>query len=196
MTPIVDARSRTTEEIVVAGAASGLALDTLRMVPRILLTTDGTLTHILEAYAAEPVYLVKLSHALVTDASVRASAGLDGDERALRRIILLKGSRTDITFIYADSVVMLDRLPALVASGLLYSDRPIGKLLYSCRAETYREIIEMDEEEDPDVASHFGLGGRDRLLARTYQIVYEGRPIARITEKFPKASFPPAPVPA
>ncbi len=164
------------------------------MVPRILLTTDGTLTHILEAYADEQVYLVKLSHALVTDPSVRAVAGLDEDERALRRIILLKGTRTDITFIYADSVVMLDRLPHLVADGLLHTDRPIGKLLYSCRAETYRKMIVMDEEEDPDVARHFGMGRSDLLLTRTYQIVFEGRPIARITEKFPKASFPPVPV--
>jgi len=164
------------------------------MVPRILLTTDGTLTHILEAYAAEPVYLVKLSHALVTDPSVRAGAGLDGDERALRRIILLKGSRTDNTFIYADSVVMLDRLPDEVACGLLETDTPIGKLLFSCRAETFREIIVMDEEEDPDVARHFGMGRSDLLLTRTYQIVFEDRPIARITEKFPKASFPPGPV--
>jgi len=139
---------------------------------------------------------VKLSHALVTEYSLRAAAGLDEDERALRRIILLKGTRTDNTFIYADSVVMLDRLPPIVANGLLHTDRPIGKLLYSCRAETYREMIIMDEEEDPNIARHFGIEGSDLLLTRTYQIVYEDRPIARITEKFPKASFPPVPVPA
>jgi len=166
------------------------------MVPRILLTTDGTLTHILEAYAAERVALVKLSHALVTDPQERASVGLDEHERALRRIILLTGSESHITFIYADSVVMLDRLPEMVAHGLLHTARPIGKLLYSCRAETYREIIDMDEEQDPKVASHFGLSEGEPLLARTYQIVYEDRPIARITEKFPKGCFPPVPVPA
>jgi len=163
------------------------------MVPRILLTTDGTLTHILEAYAAEQVYLVKLSHALVADTSMRAAVGLEDHERALRRVILLKGSKSDITFIYADSVVMLDRLPPVVADGLLETDTPIGKLLFSCRAETFREIIHMGEQHDPGVASHFGLGRGDPLLSRTYQIVFEDRPVARITEKFPKASFPPAP---
>ena len=174
----------------VTAEAPGLALDSLGVVPRILLRTDGTLTHILEAYAAEPVYLVKLSHALVTDHLERAAYGLDEEERALRRVILLKGTRSDATFVYADSVVMLDRLPTPVAEGLLETDTPIGKLLYSCRAETFREIIAMGEERDAEVAAHFGIDSSEPLLFRTYQIVYEGRPITRITEKFPKASFP------
>jgi len=180
--------------MLVEGAVPGFPLDTLRTVPRILLTADGTLTHILEAYAAEPVYLVKLHHALVADPSVRLAAGLDERERALRRVILLRGTKSDTTFIYADSVVMLDRLPAVVTEGLLETDTPIGKLLFSCRAETFREIIGMGEEQDPDIAAHFGIPGREPLLSRTYQIVFEDRPVARITEKFPKASFPPIPV--
>lgn len=167
-----------------------LMLDTLGSVPRILLATDGTLTHILEAYATEPVYLVKLAHALVTEPSVRAGFGLDEHERALRRVILLRGTKSDATFIYADSVVMLDRLPPTVAQGLLETDVPIGKLLFSCRAETFREIVATGGERDAEVAAHFGTNADEPLVFRTYQIVSEGRPVARITEKFPKASFP------
>ena len=173
----------------VTAETRGLPLDTLGLVPRILLATDGTLTHILEAYASELVYLVKLSHAYVTDPLVRTTYGLDGDERALRRIILLRGSKSDTTFVYADSVVMLDRLPPSVASGLLETDTPIGKLLFSCRAETFREIIAMAEEHDPVVAAHFGIDTSEPVVSRTYQIMLGGRPISRITEKFPKASF-------
>lgn len=169
---------------------SGLTLELLGVVPRILLATDGTLTHILEAYAAEKVCVVKLSHALVTDRSVRARYGLDDCERGLRRVILLRGTRTSTTFVYADSVVMLDRLPAMVVEGLLKTDRPIGKLLYSSGAETFREILAMGDERDATAAAHFGIPEDEPLVSRTYQIVYEGRPIARITEKFPKDSFP------
>jgi chorismate-pyruvate lyase len=160
------------------------------VVPRILLATDGTLTHILEAYADEPVHLVKLSHDLMTDPALRAMFDLDQDERALRRVILLRGTKTDTTFVHADSVVMLDRLPASVATGLLDTDIPIGKLLYSCRAETCREILTVGQERDAVVASHFGAARAERLLFRTYQILLEGRPVARITERFPKAAFP------
>lgn len=160
------------------------------LVPRILLATDGTVTHILEAYAVEPVYLVKLTHDFVTDPAVRASFGLVGNERALRRVILLRGTRSHATFVFADSVVMLDRLPPGVADGLLDTDEPIGRLLFGCRAETFREILALGEEHDPDVAAHFGIGDDGPLVYRTYHIVLDRLPIVRITEKFPKAAFP------
>ena len=162
----------------------------LGVVPRILLTTDGTLTHILEAYADEPVHLVKLAHDLVPGGSAREGLELDDGERALRRIILLKGTVSGTTFVHAHSVVMLDRLPSAVGDGLLGTDLPIGKLLFSCRAETLRQILAMGEERDADVAAHFGVPADEPLVARTYQIVLDRRPVARITEKFPKAAFP------
>ncbi len=171
---------------------SGAALGALGVVPRILLAADGTLTHILEAYAAEPVHLVKLAHDMVTDRSLRSSLDLDDDERALRRVILLRGTKSDVTFVHADSVVMLDRLPESVATGLLETDIPIGKLLFSCRAETFREILAVKEERDPAVTAHFGLAADQPLVSRTYQIVLEGRPVALITERFPPTCFPDA----
>ncbi len=171
------------------GMGTRVAPDALGLVPRILLATDGTLTHILEAYTAEQVYLVKLSQSLVRDPGARATFDLDEEERALRRIILLRGTTSDTPYVYADSVVMLDRLPAAVADGLLQTDRPIGKLLFSCRAETFREILATGVEQDADVAARFGLGREEPLVARSYQIVFEGRPVARITEMFPTSSF-------
>lgn len=164
-------------------------LDSLGLVPRILLRTDGTLTHILEAYAEESVCVVKLKQTTVTDPVVRDALSLDPDERAVRRVILLKGATSGTTFIYADSTVMLDRLPELVATGLMETDMPIGKLLFSCRAETLREIIGMGQECDAAIARHFGCGPEDPLVSRTYQILLEDRPVTRITEKFPRAAF-------
>lgn len=164
-------------------------LDGLGVVPRILLTTDGTLTHILEAYAAEPVYLVKLAHAFVTDPEVRAEFDLVGRERGVRRVILLRGTRSRTAYLFADSVVMLDRLPPLVAAGLLETDTPIGKLLFSSRAETFRRITELGEERDAEVAALFDVHNDEPLVYRTYQIVLGGQPVACITEKFPKTSF-------
>ncbi len=167
-----------------------LDFDALSMVQRILLATDGTVTHILEVYAGEIMSLVKISHSAVTDPGERAGYGLREGERGLRRVILLKGSRSDVVFVYADSVVMLDRLHPLVADGLLTTDTPIGKLLWRCRAETFREIVAAWEDRDERAAACFGLGPEAPLLARTYDIVQNGRPIARITEKIPKAAFP------
>jgi len=173
-----------------AAEESGLMLKSLGVVPRILMATDGTLTHILEAYAAEPVYLVKLTHALVAEPSARSELGLDEQESALRRIILLKGTKSDVTFVYADSVVMLNRLPESVTKGLLETDTPIGKLLFSCRAETLRQMLHMGEERDATVAAHFNRDADEPLASRVYQILFKDRPVARITEKFPMRAFP------
>lgn len=62
-----------------------VTLGELGVVPRILLATDGTLTHILEAYADELVRLVKLLQSLVTEPAAREPFDLDDGERALRR---------------------------------------------------------------------------------------------------------------
>jgi len=165
-------------------------LDDLGVVQRLLLATDGTLTHILEAYIGERVRLVKLHQHLVTDPAERVASQLNDGERGLRRVILLRGSGSDITFVYAESLVLLDRLPPLVADGLLESEVPIGKLLWRCRAETFREITDVWERHDSGTAAHFGLGASDSLVSRKYQIVADGRPIAIITETFPKVAFP------
>lgn len=177
------------ETRVVISGRTDLALGSLAILPRILLATDGTLTHILEAYASERVGLVKLAHDLVTDPAIRSVLELDEHEVAMRRIILLRGTRSGTTFVYADSVVMLDRLPPTVAEGLLETDTPIGKLLYKCRAETFREIITVGEEQDTEVAACFGVDTSEPVVFRVYQIVHDGRPIVRITEKFPRTWF-------
>lgn len=165
-------------------------LDHIGMVQRLLLATDGTLTHILEAYLGERVSLVKLHHSLLTDPAERGRYDLDDGERALHRVILLQGSGSRATFVFADSLVLLDRLHPQVADGLLQTDTPIGKLLWKCRAETFREITDVWERRDDDIAAHFGLGPSDPLVSRKYQIVESGRPIAIITETFPKLGFP------
>ncbi len=165
-------------------------LDDIGMVQRLLLATDGTLTHILEAYLGERVSLVKLHHSMLSEPAERQGHDLDDGERALHRVILLQGSGSGATFVFADSLVLLDRLHPLVADGLLRTDTPIGKLLWKCRAETFREITAVWECRDEHIAAHFGLGADDPLVSRKYQIVESGRPIAIITETFPKLGFP------
>lgn len=162
----------------------------LSLVQRVLIATDGTVTHILEAYAGERMSLVKLAHELLLDPVERAELDLDDDEQALRRVILLRGSQSGITFLHAESVMLLDRLHPVVADGLLNSDTPIGKLMWKCRAETFREVLWVWVEPAGGIGAHFGLEPSSPLVARTYQIIEGGQPIARITERFPRHNFP------
>jgi chorismate-pyruvate lyase len=161
----------------------------LSLIPRILLATDGAITHILEAYAGETVDFVRVRASVVSDGADRQRLALGDDERALRRISLLRGSRSGRVFVHADSVVVVDRIPEPVATELLATDGSLLKLLAHHRIGTFRETVAEWEGTDAAVAAHFGAGPDEIQVARTYEVVLDGRPVAWITESFPKGGF-------
>ncbi len=160
----------------------------LARLQRVLLGADGTVTSILEAYAGEPVEVVKLLQAF--DRSTEADTALVvADHPVLRRRVLLKGVRSRRSLLYAEAVVVLDRLDPAVVDGLLTSDMPIGALLAEHRAETFREILGVGREPAGAYAAHFGVDALEELLCRTYRIFVRGQPAILITERFPATSF-------
>ncbi len=161
----------------------------LGIIPRVLFATDGTIIHIIEAYAEEPVDLVRLRSSMVTDSAVRRAFEAEPDERALQRISLIQGRRSGRVFVHADSIVMLDRLPPPVPEELMTTASSILRLFSQHQIASFREGIGEWEGHDETVAAHFESGASAELVARTYQIVVKGRPVAWITESFPKGSF-------
>lgn len=161
----------------------------LSIIPRILLATDGTITHILEAYAGEPIDLVRLSSTLVTDASGLEHLGVEVGERTLRRLSLRRGSQSGRVFVHSDSVVVLDRLPEHLAEEFVRTGASLLKLLAKHRIGTFRENIDEWEGMDAEVAGLLGIDRSEILVARTYQIVVGGRPVAWVTERFPRNGF-------
>lgn len=156
---------------------------------RILLGTDGTVTHILEAFADEPIEVVKLDQRL--DGPTDADAALDvpRDARVLRRQVVLRTRRSKAVLLYAEAVIAPDRLPLELLSGLLDTDKPIGRLLAEHRLETFREVLVVDREPAGLCAVHFDGDADAELIFRTYRILSRGAPIMLITEKFPADSF-------
>jgi len=154
-----------------------------------LLGADGTVTHILAAYADEPIDVVKLhqDHDVASrrDAALELPAGAE----VLRRLVLLRARNTRRTLLFAEAVVAVDRVGPAFVEGLLGTDRPIGLLLAENRTETFREILVTDCEPAGALCSHFGIDATAELLTRTYRIVARQQPILLITEKFPSASF-------
>ncbi len=163
--------------------------DGLSAFQRILLTTDGTLTVLVEVYANEAIKVVKLSQSSGPWQGGDPDLELQGGEEVLRRTILLRGASTGTNYLYADSVLVTDRLPAVVRAGLVETDKPIGRLLVEARTETFRDILRAGTEPAGDCASHFGIDEDDLLIFRTYTVKAEGRPIMLITEKFPIDAF-------
>lgn len=168
-----------------------VTVDTSSFTPfqRMLLGTDGTVTHILEAYAAEPVEVVKLvqERQAATDDDAELQLG-PGDE-VLRRHVLLRGGHSGRILLYAEAIVVLGRVEPAFLHGLEATDRPIGILLAENRTETFREILRVGREPAGSSGAHFGLDRNAELIVRTYRIFCDRRPIILITERFPPHLF-------
>lgn len=160
----------------------------LSLLQRILLTTDGTVTQVLEAYADEPMRVVILLQELGATA---ADGDLETPEgtTVMRRNVVLEGARSARNLLYAESLIVPDRIPPRVNEGLLSTDIPIGRLLAQNRVETFREVLRYGEENAGPAGCHFGVEPTHTLFFRTYRVVSAGLPMMVITEKFPAGSF-------
>lgn len=151
---------------------------------RILLTTDGTVTTILEAYAGEPIGAIRLAQSLQParpqDAEPLAVAA---GSSVLARHVLLRGARSGTTFLSGESLIVSDRLGPSIVDRLGSTNEPIGQLLRTYRLETFREVLAVGEQPAGSFGTYFGSGQDALLLFRTYRIILRGQPIALITEK-------------
>lgn len=150
---------------------------------KILLTTDGTVTQLLEIHTGEKMRVVKLGH----EVSNGGPSWLDvsATEPVLSRRILLRGSGKP--WLYANSWLVLSRLPAGMQETLVHSDTPIGQLWRQARLETHREIVDFRRENDPGISALFGTDAA--LLSRSYVIRTGGVVMGLIEEKFPVTHF-------
>jgi len=156
---------------------------------RILLTTDGTVTEILEAHLWEAIEIVKLhQQCLETDASV-PYLDIGPHAPALIRKIILRGKPSHRNYIYAESIVALDRLDDRLRHGLMETQKPVGQLMLEARLETFREILSCCLEPAEEIGVHFGIGSDATLISRTYRVFANKQPFMLITEKFPATAF-------
>jgi chorismate-pyruvate lyase len=156
---------------------------------RMLLRTDGTVTHILETYAEEPIDVVKLLQEFDTAHDVDSALGLPPDEKVLRRQVVLRGRHSGTNLLYAEAVVALAHAEPAFVDILLDTDTPIGVALAQRRTETLRHIVRIGREPAGVVGVHFGVDAASEVASRTYVIVAGGRPLILITEKFPADAF-------
>jgi chorismate-pyruvate lyase len=156
---------------------------------RILLTTDGTVTEILEAHLWEAMRIVKLyQDCIETDASV-PYLDIGPHAPVLVRKIILRGESSERNYIYAESVVALDRLDDRIRLGLIETQKPVGQLMLEARLETFREILSCCYEPAEEIGEYLGVSPDARLISRTYRVFANRQPFMLITEKFPDTAF-------
>ena len=156
---------------------------------RILLTTDGTVTEILEAQFWEAIRVVKLyQECIETDASV-PYLDIGPQAPVLIRKIILRGTVSHTNYIYAESIVALDRLDDRIRQGLIETPKPVGQLMLEARLETFREILSCCYEPAKEISEYLGIPADARLISRTYRVFANRQPFMLITEKFPETAF-------
>jgi chorismate-pyruvate lyase len=175
-------------------AHAGLdSLGTLSLLQRMLLVCDGTLTDMVEAAFLEPIRLVKIG--VETEPAPKSVEELDLQAGALvmRRRILLQGATTGANYVYAESLIAVDALPAQMRDALLNTDAPLGRLWVQHKLETRKEILAIwripGDGAGQAAASWFGdSASQQGQLARRYRVFSGRRPIMLISEYFPVAT--------
>lgn len=166
-----------------------LILEELSPLQRILLIADGTLTKLLEISLDERMQIIKLLEEVFPTPSPIEALELDAGQEIIERKILLQGKLSGRNWLYADSIIVLNRLEKNFQDKLLNSHEPIGKLWIAHKTETYKEIITARREPAHDLGVHFQIGPQKILLSRTYRVFCQRAPIMMITEKFPEQYF-------
>jgi chorismate-pyruvate lyase len=156
---------------------------------RILLTTNGTVTDILEAYLFEQIQLIKLSEKVVDMEDAIPKIEVKKGDKVIEREVLLRGKISRRNFIYANSVVFLENLDERFKNELLNTKTPIGKLWFEQKVQTFKEIMDSGKEPAQELSNYFYIEPEDNLLFRTYCVYSQGKPTMIITEKFPENYF-------
>ena len=157
---------------------------------RILLTTNGTVTDIIEALTGEQIKLKKLSENKIQLEENILPMQLKKGAEVIARKVLLQGSMSHRNYVYAESILVFDRLDEKMQNQLLNTKTPIGKLWVENKVEIFKENIELGKEPAGDLADYFQIEPEENILYRTYCVLSNHHQYTMmITEKFPETNF-------
>lgn len=157
----------------------------LRMVQRIMLATDGTLTDTVEAIFNEPVRLNKLSVEWKTNEEPLPWLSLAAGAEIMDRRVVIAGLPSGRAYVYAESTLALARLPQDFRAELEVSNEPLGRLWSRYRLETWKELMHVSLLTQPAISAYFQPDDSPQLVSRTYRLFCGGQPAMLINEYFP-----------
>lgn len=143
----------------------------------------GTVTELLEQRAGERVDAEVLSQALAPVSDEDAWRPSHPPLVVLRRAALLVGRESGRAYVYAESEIRPEPLPAGVRHQLESTRDPIGRVLTNHQIPVHREMLSgpvAPSEVDEDLVPLLGKA----LLSRRYRILIGDRPVIVISEWF------------
>ncbi|MEM0301765.1 MAG: chorismate pyruvate-lyase family protein [Archaeoglobaceae archaeon] len=154
---------------------------------RILLTTDGSVTTIIEAFTQKNVEIETVEQKIIpANADIARSLKISEGDDVNYRVVYLKADGE----IYAKAIsyTPLKRLENSFREDLMRADIPIGKILKKHNIEARREINWGKIIFDNELAKEFGVS-KPMFLVRNYHIIHKGEILINITEYFPMEKF-------
>ena len=153
---------------------------------KILLTTDGSITAILDVlYGKITLTTLDQHFGKAQEEHAKLVNVNPGDEINFREVIMHKD---DKPLIYAISHVPLERCSEEICSDLLRADIPIGRILKNYHIESRREVNEIFIEKPNERLKELFNTDED-FLARDYVIIHGDEILMWIKEVFPISHF-------
>ena len=153
---------------------------------KILLTTDGSITAILDVLYGKITLTTLDQHFEDADAEQAQRVNVEkGTEINFREVIMHKDEQP---LIYAISHVPLGRCSKDVCADLLRADIPIGRILKNYKIESRREVRNIFIERPNDTLKELFKTDED-FLARDYVIINNDEILMWIKEMFPVSYF-------
>jgi chorismate-pyruvate lyase len=163
--------------------------DTLPPVLRVLLVKDGTVTTAISAYFLEPVTTIQVDQDLATLSRDNEWLQLPAGARVLKRRVTLESVSDGRLFVYAESLLAIDRLPANMQQALTLKGSNLGSILRDYRSETLREGLWFGRERLVQAPVRVARACDGDFLSRTYRVIADGQPLMMVTERFPLQNF-------
>lgn len=161
----------------------------LKPLQRIILTSNGTVTKLLEDLLGEQLTVVKLHETVAVHEQAIPYLELPAQHEVIQRKICLQGKNSGINWLYAESIIVTERLESSFRDDLLESQIPIGNLWSKHRLETFKEILPPFQQPAGELAQYFSIEPQQLLLGRTYRVFSRQQPVMMLTEKFPAHFF-------
>ncbi len=142
------------------------------------LTTNGTLTLLLEGFFDEPIIAKATQFQHPCADAINLSLGTVKAERMIPRQVHLVGETTGLVHVAAHSVLAIDRLPVDFEPLLLQEKSGIGHVIQRLKLETFRDL------QWWGLYTHTINGDTALSPCRFYKIIFNKIEIASIFEIF------------
>jgi len=152
---------------------------------KILLTTDGSVTAILDVLKGHVDINTLVQEFVPADKEMAENLDIEEGETVNYRVVVIKSNQP---LIYALSMVPLKRLDNDFKEDLIRADIPIGRILKKHNIESRREIKSIYmEDANEELADIFKT--TSPMLSRTYNIIHHGEILIWLKETFPYSLF-------